>query len=167
MKMKSVTEVCKQFWNYDHVYVYNTQHWVNSPNFKFASKLASCNIEKRIWAQKRLGILKENYMLDEYERIMNCKVIHRNSENITCMKLQIRGRVDGVVANENRIVEHKYRCNRLLGYIPFNEAVQCHLYMHMLNKSSCDLVESNGNSMIIHHMKFDDFVWDRVIHTIA
>ena len=37
--------------------------------------------------------------------------------------------------------------------------------MHMLNKSSCDLVECNGNAMIIHNIKFDDFLWDRVIHT--
>ena len=165
--MKSVTDVCKQFWKYDPIHVHKTRHSVNSLNFKFAAKLASSNVDKRIWAQKQLGILKENHMLNEYERLMNCKVIHRNSQNITCMHLQIRGRVDGVVANEDRIVEHKYRCTRLLGYVPFHEAVQCHLYMHILKKSSCDLVESNGNSMIIHHMKFDDFLWDRVIHNIG
>jgi hypothetical protein len=165
--MKSVTNVCKQFWNCKPLNVYNTRHWIHTPNFKFAAKLASCNTDKRIWAQKQLGLLKENYMLDEYERVMNCKVIHRNSQNITCMHLQICGRVDGIVENQDRIVEHKYRCTRLLGYVPFHEAVQCHLYMHMLKKSSCDLVECNGNSMIIHHIKFDDLLWDRVIHAIG
>ena len=163
--MKSVTDVCKQFYNYQPIHVYNTSHWVNTPNFKFASRLASSNIEKRICAQKQLGMLKERFMLNEYERIMNCKVIQRNSENVTCMKLQIRGRVDGICGD--MIVEHKYRCNRLLGYVPYHEAVQCHLYMYMLNKSSCDLVESHGNSMIVHHMEFDDFLWDRVIRTIG
>jgi len=163
--MKSVTEVCKGFWQYEPIHVHKTRHWVNSPNFKFAAKLASSNVEKRMCAQKQLGILKENHMLNEYERVMNCKVIHRNSQNMTCMHLQIRGRVDGIC--EDRIVEHKYRCTRLLNYVPFHEAVQCHLYMYMYNKKSCDLVESNGNSMIIHHLKFDDFLWDRVIHNIG
>ena len=104
-------------------------------------------------------------MLDEYERVMNCKVTHRNNVNISCMKLQIRGRVDGIVGD--KIVEHKYRCNGLLGHVPFHEVVQCHLYMHMLKKGSCDLVECNRNAMIIHHLKFDDFVWDKIIHRIG
>ena len=164
--MKTVTDVCKQFWNCEHYHVYKTSHLVNDTNFKFASRLASCNVERRVRAQKQLGILKENYMLNEYERIMNCKVIHRNCTNISCMKLKIRGRADGIVENENKVVEHKYRCRNLLGYVPYHEAVQCHLYMYMYDKRLCDLVETNGNSMIIHHIKFDDVLWDRVCYVI-
>ena len=29
--MKSVTDVCKQFWNYQPIHVYNTKHWINTP----------------------------------------------------------------------------------------------------------------------------------------
>ena len=165
--MKSVTDVCKQFWkpNERH-YTSNSSHVVCSPNFKkFASRLASSNDEKRIAAQKQLGILKEDFMLDEYERLTNSKVTHRNSKNLKCQigNTMMIGRIDGLV--EDTIIEHKYRCKGILGYVPVHELIQCHFYMYMTQKNSCKLLESSLNTMVIHVLTFDNVLWERTMRT--
>lgn len=141
----------------------------NICDFKLASSIASSNYERRQKAQQRLGNLKEELMLDEYERITKRKIVNRNNANMELSvsyencNIKIVGRMDGMNWESCLVIEHKSRTRKLLGYVPKHEIIQCHIYMKMVEFKKCDLIETFGNHMMIHRIHFDPNIWEKII----
>lgn len=137
-----------------------------------ALKLATIsnhNTSKRHDIQKKMGIDDESRMLDKYELMFGRTIKRRNDETL---KLNLRvndrtfcvtGRIDGFIEDESIVVEHKRRTRGLMSHVPYHECVQCHLYMKMTNSKLTHLIETFGEHMKVHELKFDDKVWKYIL----
>ena len=119
----------------------------------------------------RLGRKYETKGIDAYVENFAIDVSKRNEETIMRtmalhdFKINVRGRPDGIT--KDLVVEHKYRVHGLLGYVPFHERVQCHLYMRMFDLSKAHLVETFRDKTIVHEINFDLAVWDRIASAVG
>ena len=123
--------------------------------------------------RKTLGNESEDEMLNMYEKQIKRKIINRNHKvydlflSVCGDVLKIRGRIDGFIAYENTVVEHKRRTQGLLHAVPYHERVQCHFYMMMTGADTAHLLETFGNHMQVHVIPFDDDVWEQIYSRIA
>jgi hypothetical protein len=180
----SVTHIAEMFRNNDQTFNFkippkeNTQNILLQPErFKrngLAASLASSNTQKRVNAQKRLGLKQENVMLNVYEKMKKCTVEDRNSitvkhtfEGVNDHKISVVGRMDGINVTDKIIVEHKTRMRGFLSYVPKHEVIQCHLYMKMAGFERCDLVESFGEHIKIHTIEFNQDIWHEIVTRIT
>ena len=129
--------------------------------------------------QRRIGVEREATGIDTYSKRTNTRVTARNDRDLRVTltfcegagidaspTLTVCGRPDGITDTQI-VVEHKRRTRGLLGYVPFHERVQCHLYMHMLKLKTAHLVETFGTHMQIHVVPFDASVWDQIVRMLA
>lgn len=122
----------------------------------------------------QMGIGKEFCGIEMYSLKTGNRVTRRNDVNLKKRisfsngeYFDLVGRLDGVCDEKGIIVEHKYRVHGLLGYVPFHESVQCHMYMHITGLNCAHLVETFGNRLKVHHIPFSDRVWARIMEVIS
>ena len=113
---------------------------------------------------KRVGVRRESAGVERYAKEYGVCVQHRNSttKTLTIGDARVVGRPDGIVQDQRIVVEHKYRVRKLLDYVPLHERVQCHLYMRMFDLRRAHLIETFGDSMKVHEVRFDQALWQRV-----
>tara|TARA_B110000046_G_scaffold175457_1_gene200170 strand:+ start:344 stop:733 length:390 start_codon:yes stop_codon:yes gene_type:complete len=121
----------------------------------------------------RRGVNGEQGGIDLYTEWTGNVVARRNDANLVKRvefgdgkSFDVVGRLDGVCEAEGIVVEHKYRVHGLLGYVPFHESVQCHLYMFISGLRRAHLVETFGNRIQIHDIVFSEGVWSRMIDAL-
>ncbi len=121
--------------------------------------------------QTHSGIQMEQHGIDQYCNMTNTTVSFRDSKqcsmdiNAGTKTVRIQGRPDGI-NDKNVIVEHKRRVRGLLGYVPFHEKVQCHMYMKMCGIQTAHLVETFGRRIHIHIVPFNENTWKKIVETI-
>lgn len=118
-----------------------------------------------------MGRQREAEGIERYAQTYGVQVVQRNEETLHAdigfgaRRLRISGRPDGVIEGR-AVVEHKYRTNGLLDFVPHHEKVQCHLYMKMLNLPEARLVQSFNDQMRVDTLAFDQTLWDRICATV-
>lgn len=159
----TVSQLVSMFHDFDNISPISVH---NSNNIKKKGKalfLATVN-KNSAPTQKEIGIKEENKMLDLYEEKTGRSISQRNEKLYTMSihDINIIGRIDGVVASESILIEHKRRVHGILHRVPYHELVQCYLYMKMINFKKAHLVETFGNCMEIHEIIFDDNIWENI-----
>jgi delta 1-pyrroline-5-carboxylate dehydrogenase len=101
------------------------------------------------------GIKHEATALDMYTEQTRASVQKHTKvlEHTHNNQYKIRGKVDGIA--DEKVVEIKNRARRLFGKVVPYEYCQVQLYMHMLEKSEADLVESYNGVINIFPIEYD------------
>ena len=73
----------------------------------------------------------------------------------------LRGCVDGI--QDDSVVEHKQRRNRLFRAIPVYELPQLYAYMYLTGRRSARLVETYQERQLEHIVTWDESVWQRMV----
>lgn len=169
MKRFTVTEISSSFHNFSgHSYTQSNNIQKSKSKYKnTALLLATSNIDSSL-LQKRIGIAKELEMLDMYEIQTGAKIVDRNTKThvLEIGPFTIIGRPDGMIENENIVIEHKRRTRGLVHSVPYHERVQCHIYMKMTASTIAHLVESFGEHIQTHVIHFDDALWKEIVGRI-
>ena len=92
----------------------------------------------------------------------NNKFYKRYLKDGNNIKYGIGGRVDGIT-EDGILVEVKNRQKRLFNYVPPYEKVQIHIYMYLLNKTECHLIECFKSDTVKHIIEFDDAFMNTII----
>ena len=177
----SVTQISGLFHEFEHEQinpttnprpVHNVQTPMIHPKSRSMALLFATNSGQynpnRSELQKKKGIEDEKKMLDMYEK-KSGKIITRRNEEVQDYKFEISnkvfhvtGRVDGIVEDDQTIIEHKRRIRGLLHRVPFHEKVQCYLYMKMFKMNHVNLIESFGDHIEVHEFSFCEKTWDKI-----
>jgi len=123
--------------------------------------------------QKKIGIDDEEKMLDAYEKSLDKKITCRNDQlytitvNYNNQLFKIYGKIDGMITEDNIIVEHKRRIRGFLQKIPVHEIIQCHLYMKMTGCKCTHLLETFGNHQKITIINFDEEMYQYILRKLT
>ena len=76
------------------------------------------------------------------------------------MQINIGGRIDGLT-EDNQLIEMKNRQFRIFPQVPIYEKVQLHVYMYLLDKDDCQLIQncSRTSEMKVDDISFDAEFW--------
>jgi hypothetical protein len=73
---------------------------------------------------------------------------------------RLGGRIDGTVDKGSTLVEIKNRKNRFMDPVPMYDVLQMHCYMHLLQKTRCDLIEKlHGGQTKTTAIPWDAELW--------
>jgi len=126
---------------------------------------------------KERGTILEDKSIANYSRLLSKTVAERNTkfykkriqfyyqnEDGTMDRLQvvIGGKIDGVT-NDGELVEVKNRQWKIFDKIPIHEMIQIHIYMYLLDKTSCQIIQCFENEMKIDNISFSDELWEDII----
>lgn len=123
--------------------------------------------------QKKIGIDDEEKMLDAYEKSSGKKITCRNDQlytitiNYNNQLFKIYGKIDGMITEDNIIVEHKRRIRGFLQKIPVHEIIQCHLYMKLTGCKCTHLLETFGNHKKITIISFDEEMYEYILRKLT
>lgn len=79
------------------------------------------------------------------------------------MEYIITGYIDGVEANNNRIIEIKNRQRRFLNHVPLYEQVQCQAYLFLTGLQVCEHTESFRGEIKTTTLRFEPLFWNQII----
>jgi YqaJ-like viral recombinase domain len=120
---------------------------------------------------KARGRIAEPTVAAAYEALTSSSVQQRNDkyykraltvDNTAQCTVYLGGRVDGISASGDRVIEMKSRQKRLFTRIPEYEQIQMQAYMFLTGIAQCDFVQKYAGKTRISTHSFDAEQWQRI-----
>jgi len=107
-----------------------------------------------------IGQQQEDKSINRYEQDNQVRVIDRNKRTYkkTMSDFIVYGKVDGI-QEDDQIIEHKQRMNRLFGRIVEREKIQLYVYMYLTGITKATLVETYRSSQQSYSLEFEQDTW--------
>jgi len=108
---------------------------------------------------RKRGIDNEEIGLNRYQKKFKTTVTHRNQQKYYYQgkNYKIVGKIDGI--EEDVLIEHKHRINRLFTWIPSYEQVQIQTYLKLANLQKGKLVQHFKGETKVQNIDFDPLAW--------
>lgn len=119
-----------------------------------------------------VGTISERQDLDKNEEKLGKKIREDTSMKYAVFelpssgrKVKMGGRVDGMDEDGN-VIETKHRRNRIFGFVPKYERIQCECYMRITGTEVMTHIENYDGESRITELTRDDELWDTVLEEL-
>jgi hypothetical protein len=82
------------------------------------------------------------------------------------LRYVLAGYIDGVEANNQRLIEIKTRQSRLFHHVPLYEQVQCQAYLFLTGLPTCEHVESFQGTQLSTTLLHDPAFWNSIVERL-